>query len=37
VFETFAFLSTVGFLVVFVVLFQIDRRSRQADGSDESR
>jgi hypothetical protein len=33
VFETIAFLSTVAFIVVFVVLFQIDRASRR-DGTD---
>jgi hypothetical protein len=37
VFETFAFLSTVGFLVVFVVLFQIDRASRNAADNEDSR
>jgi len=31
VFETIAFLSTVAFAVIFVVLFQIDRNSRQSD------
>lgn len=30
-FETIAFLSTVAFAVIFVVLFQIDRSSRQGD------
>jgi hypothetical protein len=28
-FETIAFLSTVAFIVVFVVLFQMDRASRR--------
>ena len=28
-FETIAFLSTVAFVVVFVVLFQVDRASRR--------
>ena len=36
-FETLAFLSTVAFVVVFVVLFQIDRASRKAESSDEPR
>ena len=31
VFETIAFLSTVGFAIIFVVLFQIDRSSRQSE------
>jgi len=35
-FETIAFLSTVAFLIVFVVLFQVDRAHRKADG-DEHR
>ena len=30
-FETFAFLSTVGMIVVFVALFQADRASRSED------
>ena len=30
-FETIAFLSTVGFAIIFVVLFQIDRSSRQSE------
>jgi hypothetical protein len=37
VFETIAFLSTVTFIVIFVVLFQIDRSSRKDDNRDESR
>ena len=36
VFETIAFLSTVGFVVVFVFLFQMDRASRRADETDDS-
>jgi hypothetical protein len=28
-FETIAFLSTIAFIVVFVVLFRIDRASRR--------
>jgi hypothetical protein len=36
VFETLAFLTTVAFIVVFVVLFQIDRASRKEDGADQS-
>jgi hypothetical protein len=35
VFETIAFLSTVGFIVVFVFLFQMDRASRRADETDD--
>lgn len=31
VFETIAFLSTVAFAVIFVVLYQIDRSSRQSE------
>jgi hypothetical protein len=31
VFETFAFLSTVGFAIIFVVLLKADRASRRAD------
>jgi hypothetical protein len=31
VFETFAFLSTVGFAIVFIALVQADRASRRAD------
>jgi hypothetical protein len=31
VFETIAFLSTVAMVVVFVALYQMDRRSRQED------
>ena len=30
-FETIAFLSTVGFVIVFVVLFQVDRASRREE------
>jgi hypothetical protein len=37
VFETLAFLSTVAFIVVFVVLFQIDRASRKAESENEPR
>jgi hypothetical protein len=33
VFETIAFLSTIGFIVIFVALYQADRASRQADES----
>ena len=34
-FETIAFVSTVGFIIVFVVLFQIDRANRRAEGLEE--
>lgn len=34
-FETIAFLSTVAFVVVFVVLFQMDRASRKAEDGEE--
>ena len=34
VFETLAFLSTVGLIVIFVVLFQMDRAGRQESGDD---
>jgi hypothetical protein len=37
VFETIAFLSTIGFVVVFVALFQMDRATRRNDQSDDSR
>lgn len=30
-FETLAFLSTVGLIVIFVVLFQIDRTGRREE------
>jgi hypothetical protein len=33
VFETFAFVSTIGFIVVFVALFQADRASRNTHDS----
>ncbi len=36
-FETIAFLSTVAFIVVFVVLFQIDRAGRREESGDDSR
>jgi hypothetical protein len=32
VFETLAFVSTVGMIVVFVGLYQMDRGSRRGDG-----
>ena len=35
-FETIAFLSTVGFVVVFIVLFQMDRASRKDEPGEES-
>jgi len=31
VFETIAFLSTVAFIIVFIVLVQMDRASRRED------
>jgi hypothetical protein len=31
VFETLAFMTTVGLIAVFVVLFQIDRAGRRED------
>jgi hypothetical protein len=31
VFETFAFVSTIGFLVIFFALIQADRASRRSD------
>ena len=34
-FETFAFLSTIGMIVVFVVLYQADRASRRQDASQD--
>jgi len=37
VFETIAFLSTVAFIVVFVVLFQIDRAHRREEKGDDPR
>jgi len=35
VFETIAFLSTVAFIVVFVVLFQMDRAHRRNQNGEE--
>jgi hypothetical protein len=35
-FETIAFLSTVTFIVVFVVLFQVDRAHRKQENRDDS-
>ena len=35
VFETIAFISTVGFLVVFVALIVANRSSQKDDGSQE--
>jgi hypothetical protein len=32
-----AFLSTIGLVVVFVALFQMDRASRREEKSDDSR
>jgi hypothetical protein len=37
VFETFAVLSTLGCIAVFVVMFRMDRNSRNDDAGDESR
>jgi hypothetical protein len=37
VFETMAFVSTVGFLVIFVVLFQKERASRKEQDTDPVR
>jgi hypothetical protein len=31
VFETIAFLSTIGLIVIFVVLFQLDRAGRREE------
>jgi len=41
-FETFAALSTVSMIVIFIVLYQIDRKGRQEDaekttGTPDSR
>jgi hypothetical protein len=35
VFETIAFLSTIGFIVVFIALFQMDRAGRKAEQGEE--
>jgi hypothetical protein len=35
VFETFAAVSTIGFIVVFVFLFQADRRSRREQSGND--
>jgi hypothetical protein len=35
VFETIAFLSTVAMVIVFVALYQMDRRSRQEEERSE--
>jgi len=37
VFETFAVLSTLGCIAVFVVMFRMDRNSRNDDASDHTR
>jgi hypothetical protein len=34
VFEALAFVGTFGFLVVFVVLFQMERASRKEENAD---
>ena len=34
-FETIAFLSTIGFIIVFVALFQMDRAARRGDDQSE--
>ncbi len=34
-FETIAFLSTVGFAVIFIALFQMDRANRRDDGGTD--
>ena len=33
-FETMAFLSTVGLVVTFVVLYQVDRKARREDQAE---
>jgi hypothetical protein len=35
VFETFAVLSTLGCIAVFVVMFRMDRNSRKDDAGDQ--
>ncbi len=35
-FETIAFLSTVGFVVIFITLFQLDRAGRKDEDGGES-
>ena len=36
-FETMAALSTIGFIVIFVVLFMMDRASRRDEAADDAR
>ena len=36
-FETLAFLSTVGCIAIFVVLYQIDRASRRDEAGNDPR
>jgi hypothetical protein len=36
-FETIAVLGTLGIVVTFVVLFQIDRKARQEENEERSR
>jgi hypothetical protein len=35
VFETIAFLSTVGFITIFVALFMMDRAHRNSEDSEK--
>lgn len=35
-FETIAFVSTVGFILIFVALVQLERSGRRDDGGDGS-
>lgn len=34
-FETIAFVSTIAFITIFVVLFMVDRNSRRDDKGDQ--
>lgn len=35
--ETFAALSTISMIVIFVVLYQLDRQARQEEGKEAER
>jgi len=37
VFETFAFISTVSCIAIFVVMYRIDRASRNDDDTDKTK
>jgi hypothetical protein len=37
VFETFAVLSTIGCIAIFVVMYRMDRNSRSEDAGDQNQ